>query len=135
MFNRLQAFGCLMALTLAPMAARADDLHDLGRQLYMRYCSACHGENATGDGIVSGLMTPKPIDLTQLAKRHDGKFPFRTVMNSIDGRQTLRAHGDPDMPVWGEILTKEMPTALGAEGVARTKVAAISGYLESIQQK
>jgi hypothetical protein len=29
------------------------------------------------------------------------------VMSAIDGRRTVRAHGDRKMPVWGEIFRKE----------------------------
>ena len=70
-----------------------------GRQLYLRYCSACHGSDGKGDGVVSGFLRPKPADLTLLARSHDGVFPTLTVVEVIDGRATPRAHGDPDMPV------------------------------------
>ncbi|GIW44086.1 MAG: hypothetical protein KatS3mg077_1368 [Candidatus Binatia bacterium] len=105
------------------------------RQAYLRYCSACHGETGKGDGVVSHLMNPRPSDLTQLAKKNKGEFPFMRVIRIIDGRETLRAHGDPDMPVWGEIFASEVPGAINKEARIRGKVLLITEYLASIQEK
>ncbi len=105
------------------------------KQTYLRYCSACHGESGKGDGVVSHLMNPRPADLTQLAKKNNGEFPFMRVIRIIDGRETLRAHGDPDMPVWGEIFASEVPGAMNKEAMIRGKVLLITEYLASIQQK
>lgn len=110
-----------------------------GQALYRRYCSACHGEDGRGTGIVSGLMKPKPADLTQLAKKAGGVFPFEAVMRTIDGRQTLRAHGDSQMPVWGEIFAREAEesddSVEGARLAARGKVVEITEYLATIQER
>jgi hypothetical protein len=51
-------------------------------------------------------MRPKPANLTQIAKKN--AFPALRTMEIIDGRKTVRAHGDPDMPVWGEVLSEEL---------------------------
>lgn len=131
----------IVALLLAPVAAPAADAAPAeanvaqGQKLYLRYCSACHGESGRGDGIVSGMMRPKPTDLTQLAARSGGSFDAAAVRQSIDGRDTTRAHGDPDMPVWGEVLSSEEGQALDRETVARTKIVLITDYLGSIQAK
>jgi hypothetical protein len=101
----------------------------------LRYCSACHGESGTGDGVVSQLMRPKPADLTQLAKQAGGKFPFYEVIRTIDGRETLRAHGNSDMPVWGEVFAGEEGESADRQEIARGKAVLITDYLESIQQK
>jgi mono/diheme cytochrome c family protein len=133
-FVRSAAVAVALLLPLPASAADTDVLAQ-GRQLYLRYCSACHGEGANGEGVVSGLMRPKPIDLTQLAKRAGGTFPSAAVTASIDGRDTIRAHGDPNMPVWGEILSREEGPALDKETRARTMLVQITAYLESIQAK
>ena len=57
---------------------------------YLKYCSACHGEGAKGDGVVSGLMQPPPPNLTLLAKNAGGNFPTGSVMQAIDGTTTPR---------------------------------------------
>ncbi len=117
-----------------PPAAQPCDVEQ-GNKLYLRYCSACHGEKGKGDGVVSQLMRPMPTDLTQLAKKAGGTFKVADVRATIDGRETMRAHGDPNMPVWGDILTAEEGPALDRETVARTKVVLITDYLGSIQAK
>jgi mono/diheme cytochrome c family protein len=120
-------------LVVLPAAGVAGE-GEQGRALYLKYCGACHGESGKGDGIVSGFMRPKPSDLTQIAKQAGGKFPFLETMQIIDGRDMQRAHGDPDMPVWGE--TFRPPD--GASGDARAQVAGrlliLTEYLRSIQQ-
>jgi hypothetical protein len=42
-----------------------------------------------------------------LKKNNKGIYPMDKVMSAIDGRRTVRAHGDRKMPVWGEIFRKE----------------------------
>jgi mono/diheme cytochrome c family protein len=106
-----------------------------GRQLYLRYCSACHGPGGKGDGVVSGTLRSKPTDLTLLAKSHDGVFPTLTVVKVIDGRATPRAHGDPEMPVWGTILKAQEGDANNPELAVHSTVMQITDYLRSIQAK
>lgn len=125
----------LLALLLLPASASAADAPPPGRALYLRYCSACHGESGRGDGVVSSLMRPAPADLTQLAARAGGKFQFAEVAAKIDGRETVRAHGDPNMPVWGDLLVSESGGTASGETAAQTKLAQITRYLETIQTK
>jgi mono/diheme cytochrome c family protein len=106
-----------------------------GRETYVRYCGACHGPDGKGDGIAGTFMRPKPIDLTQIAKQNKGEFPSARVMATIDGRNTVRAHGDPQMPVWGEILVDQASSPMARQNEARGKVMAITDYIRSIQQK
>jgi mono/diheme cytochrome c family protein len=127
----LAGFGFL-ALLAGP--ARAGGAAE-NRQLYLRYCSACHGENAKGDGVVSQSMRPKPTDLTQLAKKAGGSFASADIAGRIDGRESNRFHGDPDMPIWGEVLRDPGTTGKLAEQSATSKVVLITEYLKSIQEK
>ena len=124
----------LMIITTSSGIAAAQS-DDLGRRFYRQYCSACHGPNGHGDGVVSQFMRPRPADLTQLAHNAGGRFPFYDVIRSIDGRETVRAHGDPDMPVWGTILDSEEPDAPGRHEVAHAKITLIADYLRTIQVK
>lgn len=123
-----------VVLTLLPAAGVAAEDPGQGRALYLKYCGACHGESGKGDGVVSGFMRPQPSDLTVIARKAGGKFPFLETMQIIDGRDMQRAHGDPDMPVWGE----NFRPADGASGDQRAQVAGklliLTEYLRSIQQ-
>jgi mono/diheme cytochrome c family protein len=128
-------FSFSVALLLAPSApTAADDAHS-GEALYRRYCSACHGPGAKGDGIVATVLRPKPTDLTMIAKNNNGAFPADKIAESIDGRTTLRAHGDPEMPVWGEVLDEEGAATGQPPAEIRRKIGLITDYLKSIQAK
>jgi mono/diheme cytochrome c family protein len=106
-----------------------------GKETYVRYCGACHGPGGKGDGIAGTFMRPKPTDLTQIAKQNKGEFPANRVMQTIDGRNTVRAHGDPQMPVWGEIFTEQGSSPMARQNEVRGKVIAITDYIRSIQEK
>jgi mono/diheme cytochrome c family protein len=121
-----------LAVLLVAGAAEAGEMAG-GRHLYLKYCSACHGPDGKGDGVVSGFLRPKPIDLTLLAKSHDGVFPTLTIVQVIDGRATPRAHGDADMPVWGTILKAQEGDASNPELAVHSVVLQITDHLRSIQ--
>lgn len=123
------------ALVLTAVPTWAGSPPPPAKKMYLKNCSACHGESGKGDGVVSGLMNPRPTDLTQLAKKNGGSFPYMEVFQVIDGRQTVRGHGDPDMPVWGDIFTSDAPESLNDQAVVRGRVMLITEYLESIQAK
>jgi mono/diheme cytochrome c family protein len=133
--------GVVLLLAASPAATRAaGPAHGAGpapaaKTTYLRYCSACHGESGKGDGVVAHLMQPRPTDLTALAKRNNGVFPYAQVMNSIDGRESIRAHGDPDMPVWGELFEAQEGMSLGRQASVRGKLMLITDYLATIQAK
>jgi mono/diheme cytochrome c family protein len=103
-----------------------------GEVIYLRYCAACHGRSLKGDGPVASGLTKKPIDLTELAKKNEGTFPFEKVVAMIDGRQSTRMHGTPDMPVWGEIFTM---TKSSDAPTAESAVKRITHYVWSQQAK
>lgn len=116
---------------LATRAEAADKTP--GQAAYLKYCSACHGSEGKGDGVVSGALRPPPTDLTLLAKQHDGTFPHLKVMESIDGRKRITAHGDSAMPVWGESFVAEGGVTAAAPATARGKVQLITDYVATIQ--
>lgn len=103
------------------------------KQMYLKYCSACHGESGKGDGAVSHYLTVKATDLTQLARRDKGRFPFQTLVRVIDGRQSVRAHGDPEMPVWGDLFSAETPSTIERESQVRGRIMLIVEHIDSIQ--
>ncbi len=120
--------------TDAVKSATGPDLGEAaaGEVVYMRYCAACHGKTLKGDGPVASGLNKKPIDLTQLTKKNNGTFPFDKVAAMIDGRQSTRMHGTPDMPVWGEIfaMTKGSDAPSAESAVKR-----ITNYVWTLQAK
>lgn len=125
-----------LAATVVSMTtpAYAAEAGTPAKAAYLKYCSACHGQSGKGDGVVSGFMRPKPTDLTQIAKKAGGRFPYAQVAAAIDGTTTVRAHGDADMPVWGEMFREEAPP-VAPHATARGKVMLITDFVASIQQK
>jgi mono/diheme cytochrome c family protein len=136
---------------LTASSAQADDpavTH--GKELYTKYCASCHGPNGKGDGKVAASLTPRPSDLTQIAKKNGGKFPFYEVMQLINGRGPdgqnenaslpglPKAHGEAGMPVWGEIFSRQelsQGSSLDLQLAATGKIMMITEYLQSIQAK
>jgi mono/diheme cytochrome c family protein len=103
-----------------------------GETIYLRYCAACHGRSLKGDGPVAPGLVKKPIDLTALTSRFGGAFPYDRVAAMIDGRQTNRMHGTPDMPVWGEVFALTSGTDAPS---AESAVKRITHYVWSNQAK
>lgn len=131
----LATLAALLGLLIAPAVRAAEPAGDPGRAMYLRYCGACHGPAGKGDGIAGSFMTPKPADLTQIAAKHDGTFPFQAVMAYIDGTKDVRAHGDPVMPVWGETFRAEAAWDMGRRVEVQGKLMLITDYVRSIQAK
>ncbi len=115
-----------------PSAGAADG--DAGKELYLKYCSSCHGRDGKGSGPVTPYLKIKVPDLTLLRKRNKGVYPFARVMSSIDGSRAVPGHGEPSMPVWGEVFEKEVETGKYPILTSLYKVKAIAEYLSTIQR-
>jgi len=122
-------------LCTAPAWAASPQALAAGKAIYAKYCAACHGRNAQGDGPMAAALKTKPADLTRLAKQSGGTFPYMTVLDIVDGTAPIPAHGSSDMPVWGETFQ-----ATGAEGGSVMEQSRVRGelmllvdYLRSVQ--
>jgi len=111
------------------------DQSDGGEQLYLRYCSSCHGADGKGNGPVASHLKVKVPDLTLLTKRHKSTYPLDEVMATIDGRRAVRAHGDRNMPVWGEKFRSETEGKKYSELTTLVKERAIAEYVSTLQRK
>ena len=80
------------------------------------------------------LLAVKPPDLTQLRKRHSGKFPFWQMYGVIDGRQEIMAHGSRDMPIWGDVFIHQDGDTIVEQSRAIGRILQLLYYLESIQE-
>jgi mono/diheme cytochrome c family protein len=117
-------------------SASAEDLqHYSGAQLYQRFCAACHGVEAHGDGPVAPFFKSTPPDLTRLAHRHGGKFPAAEVRKMIDGRSDMLPHGSRTMPVWGLEFTLAEGSTPEAHARAENLISKLVDYLGSIQEQ
>jgi mono/diheme cytochrome c family protein len=114
-------------------AAAGQTVEELGRERFLASCAVCHGEDARGGGVVAGVLTAKPADLTRLSKDNGGTFPFGRVYDTIDGRSKHIAHGSKEMPVWGKVWQAEGPYD-HVETFVRGRILELIVYLRSIQQ-
>ena len=107
-----------------------------GKSLYLTDCARCHG--ADGKGDVPGMMAVpgyRHVDLTQLSKDNDGKFPRQQVFDVIDGRKRILPHFIGDMPVWGLKYQQDAQPGPETEKTIKQKISALVGYIESIQEQ
>ena len=117
--------------------ARAQEMEVIaaGEIEYQNYCAICHGVDGRGYGIMAKFLTVQPSDLTQLAKKNTGRFPFWQVYRTIDGREQIRGHGTRDMPVWGARFRAD---ARGDDTGSRSQIAgrilSLVFYLQHIQE-
>jgi nucleotide-binding universal stress UspA family protein/mono/diheme cytochrome c family protein len=125
-----------VAIVLAvPTLARAQDPPMVqttpGGEVFRTYCATCHGTSARGDGPLASSMNRKPSNLTEIAKRNGGLYPSELVFRTIDGRNPVRGHGGPDMPVWGDAFAKSREA--GDADRVKAVIQSLVNYLESIQ--
>jgi len=103
-----------------------------GKQMFADYCAPCHGLSGKGDGPAASALKTPPADLTQLAKKNNGKFPMDHVMNDLRQGSSLSSHGSSDMPVWGPLF-KSLDTTNPV--MVDQRIHNLSVYIESLQAK
>lgn len=104
-----------------------------GADEYKESCVACHGTDAKGGGELGQKLFKKPTDLTEIAKRTGGVFPFRRVFEIIAGDQPVEGHDTIHMPKYAERMkgTDFQPGYYRAH----LRILELAHYLESIQVK
>ena len=124
--------GVMLAPGLVPSAtAQQYQQTPTGAEVYRTYCASCHGASARGDGPLASVMTRKPPNLTEMARRNGGQFPSELAFRTIDGRQPVRGHGGPDMPVWGDVFTRSRD--FGDAERLKAAIQSLVDFLDSIQ--
>ncbi len=93
--------------------------HDLigdpetGFRLYRKYCQVCHGEDGSGDGVMTGLLDMEPLD-------HSNPIVMNRMTNDDIMTSILEGAGE-FMPAWERILS-------------RTEVEALVSYIRLLTQ-
>ncbi len=125
---------------------------DVGKYEYQLGCAACHGIDGKGGGPVSSAVKVAPSDLTVLAKRNNGVFPFQSVYEVIEGQKVVIAHGTRQMPIWGNRFIPDVKSAANEwvriirrdkfvhpsfdiETIVRMRILAVIDYLNRIQDR
>jgi mono/diheme cytochrome c family protein len=103
-----------------------------GSDTYNQYCAVCHGKDGKGAGPAADALKKQPTDLTQLARRNNGKFDDLAVQSAIIGDTAkVVAHGSLDMLVWGELFK----SVSGDASARRLRVHSLVKYIEQMQAK
>lgn len=127
--------GALFWFCLGTSHAQEQEVSTAGKKVYEQNCMVCHGREGKGDGVAMSLLTVKPADLTTIAKRNGGEFPFWKVYGVIDGREDVKGHGTRDMPIWGAEFRSQAGPSPTAESQVRGRILELVYYLQSIQAK
>jgi mono/diheme cytochrome c family protein len=117
---------------IATLQEPSTEPNDLGARLFKTHCATCHGTTGRGNGPLAEHLRRVPPDLTKFTERNGGVFPSERVARIIDGRD-VPAHGDRDMPVWGDAF-RSARDGLPADAVTQ-RLDAITAYLAGIQQR
>jgi mono/diheme cytochrome c family protein len=136
MRNRTVVVGLAAALVSGIGAAQfeAVSLADYsGEEIFLNYCSACHGESGRGDGPVARSLATVVPDLTAISRRY-GEFQAMRIAETIDGRgPRIDAHGTRTMPVWGYEFWIEEGGDVVAQREMKQVIARLVDYIRSIQ--
>ena len=95
------------------------------------HCVACHGHDGRGDGTMAEILAVPPADLTGIALRNGGSFPFWRVYTIISGEMAMAGHQTFQMPgYWRRFERDEnKPGYLPAH----LRILLLTHYLASIQ--
>jgi mono/diheme cytochrome c family protein len=123
-----------------PWVAFGQQKVDLGKREYDANCAVCHGAKGKGDGPYAGASEAGVSDLTLLARRNNGVFPFARVYEFIDGTQVVKAHGTREMPIWGadyKVKAAEyyVDVPFNPESYVRARILALVEYVYRLQAK
>lgn len=103
-----------------------------GKEMFISYCAACHGQGGRGNGPAAAALKAAPADLTIMARQNGGKYPNDKVAAILRGQRNLMPHGNQEMPVWGPVFRQ---MSGGNEGEVQMRIANLNRYLESLQAK
>ena len=119
-----------LAAAFACFAVAADEPD--GARMFANHCAACHGPLGEGDGPVAATMTITVPNLRLLAMRNSGEFPEDAVAAYIDGRAPRAAHGDRQMPIWGDEFTV---LERGDEPVVAARIKVLVWFIAELQYR
>lgn len=130
----VQVATAALAIVAVAALARANDVAD-GHKYYQQYCASCHGENADGRGPAAKALKTPPADLRVLWVKFGKPLPAAQIGGYIDGRNYVAAHGNREMPVWGERFYDIWEAKQEGAPDMTQRIELIVNYLNSIQVK
>jgi len=122
---------CLIAVSSACTPPPEPD----GAQLYAGRCAPCHGENGEGDGPLREVLRVDVPSLRILSLSNGDRFPESRVRAVLQGETIPRAHGDAELPVWGNVFGWGPDAASVDAERAAQRVDALIEHLRGIQYR
>jgi mono/diheme cytochrome c family protein len=139
---RISALIAILAIIGVVDAYAQTSSSEFGEKEYLRSCASCHGRTGKGDGPVVESLKRRPTDLTKLSEGNKGVFPFARTYEVIDGRFNVMVHGPREMPIWGDVYTREMTSRAPrdtpkefVDALARARILALVEYIFTLQSK
>jgi mono/diheme cytochrome c family protein len=135
--NHLMLLAILVVSLFSTTLAQAQETEVIagGELEYQNHCAICHGVDGKGRGIMAKFLTISPSNLTQLAKKNAGRFPFWQTYRVIDGREEVRGHGTREMPIWGARFQAEAKGSdPGSRSQAAGRILGLVFYLQHLQE-
>jgi mono/diheme cytochrome c family protein len=108
----------LSFLVTAPALAQDGD-GDLGQQVYAKWCSHCHGEDGSGQGVAALRLRPEPRDFTS------GKYKVRTTTTG-----NIPTDADIERAIRRGLAYTSMP-AFPPSQISDAELDAVVGYIKS----
>ncbi len=102
-----------------------------GKAMFSMYCAVCHGADGKGNGPAAPAMKHSPGDLTKMTINNKGKFPDERIAMSIVGSSGIAAHGNDQMPIWGDLFK----SVSNDNSIIRLRISNLTDYIKSIQTK
>jgi DMSO reductase family type II enzyme heme b subunit len=96
----------------SPKPAAAPSDAEVGKKVYEKRCTYCHGDDGKGDGPAADFFTPRPRDFTS------GLYKYRSTPTGKMPRDTdlLKTIGlglpGTGMPGWDDVLNEKEQTAV-----------------------
>ena len=122
-----------LIVSLASMAHAEEQLLQPGVALFSDHCAVCHGFDAKGGGEAASLIVKEVPDLTKIAQRRGGVFPFLEIFEIVRGYAGDGRHDRRTMAFTGKVF------AYGADGdpnsvLARARQLELTYYLSRLQR-
>lgn len=133
-----RAFLFVALIVGAPQCSEAqggpdEDVLGQGKSDFQWHCTLCHGSAGKGGGPMAKMLIKRPADLTTIAKRNSGTFPFWEVYRIISGKEEVPGHETFQMPnFWRRFNRDEKEWGFLPPQV---RILMLTHYVESLQEK
>jgi mono/diheme cytochrome c family protein len=103
-----------------------------GREMYLAYCSGCHGKDGRARTPASRLCAVSPSDLTLLSINNQGSYPAQKVLAVLHNGTGKPSQGQGYMPVWEPLLKS---TNSETQDLVDLRLRNLTEYVRTLQAR